>query len=184
MGARHLFGMEPPVISCGKFKGQLIILVVVFSHINIVSIAGNIVEGFGFHLHFGTFFVSVVALYIAVFHQLFLDLGKVALLSGNVQGIGDGFQMFDLAGGVCNLNLQSFLSTFQLTVTIEILLGILLRSQGRIKRNGDFFSIIIVHSLKGFTAFFQTVAVGVDQFAVNLVFVLFLSVFHLLLLKA
>ena len=30
---------------------------------------------------------------------------------------------------------------------------------------------------------FQTVSVGVDQFAVNLVFVLFFSIFHLLLLK-
>ena len=141
-------------------------------------------EGFGFHLHLGTFFVSVVALHIAVFHQLFLDLGKVALLCGNVQGIGYGFQMLDLACSICNLNLQSFLGTFQLAVTIEILLGILLGGQGRIKRNSDFFSIIIVHSLKGFAAFFQAVAVGVDQFAVNLVFVLFLSVFHLLLLKA
>ena len=92
--------------------------------------------------------------------------------------------MLDLACSICNLNLQSFLSTFQLAVTIEILLGILLGGQGRIKRNSDFFSIIIVHSLKGFAAFFQAVAVGVDQFAVNLVFVLFLSVFHLLLLKA
>ena len=141
-------------------------------------------EGFGFHLHLGTFFISVVALHIAVFHQLFLDLGKVALLCGNVQGIGYGFQMLDLACSICNLNLQSFLGTFQLAVTIEILLGILLGGQGRIKRNSDFFSIIIVHSLKGFAAFFQAVAVGVDQFAVNLVFVLFLSVFHLLLLKA
>ena len=51
------FGMHPDIISLCELKGQFFILVVVFSYINIVAITGNIMEGFGFHLHFGTFFV-------------------------------------------------------------------------------------------------------------------------------
>ena len=183
MGTGHFFGVEPPVVSCGELEGKLVVLVVVFAYINIVAIAGNIVEGLGLHLHFGAFFVSVMAFHVAVLHQLFLDLGKVAFLSGNIKGIGNGFQMLDLAGCVCNLNLQGFLGTLQLAVAVEVFFGILLGSEGRVKGNGDFLSIIIVYSFKGFASFFQAVAVGVDQLAVDLVLVLFLCVLHLLLLN-
>ena len=77
MGARHFFCMEPPVIACGKLKGQLIILEVVFSNVDIKTVTGYIVERFGFSLGFLVFFVCVVAFDISIFSQLFLDLGKV-----------------------------------------------------------------------------------------------------------
>ena len=66
-----------------KYPGVSRICLLYTSYINIVAIAGNIVEGLGLHLHFGAFFVSVMAFHVAVLHQLFLDLGKVAFLSGN-----------------------------------------------------------------------------------------------------
>ena len=61
VGTGHFFGVEPPVVSCGELEGKLVVLVVVFAYIDIVAIAGNIVEGLGLRLHFGAFFVSVMA---------------------------------------------------------------------------------------------------------------------------
>ena len=58
--------------------------------------------------------------------------------TGNIKGIGNGFQMLDLADCVCNLNLQGFLGTLQLAVAVEVFFGVLLRSEGRVKGNGDF----------------------------------------------
>ena len=93
MGTGHFFRMEPPVISGCELESQLIILEIVFSHIDIKTVTGYVVERFGFRLGFLAFFVCVVTLDIAVFGKLFLDLGKIAFRSGDIQGIGDGLQM-------------------------------------------------------------------------------------------
>lgn len=44
MGAGNTLGMEPPVAAVGKFKGQLFILKIVFSDINVIPIGGNVME--------------------------------------------------------------------------------------------------------------------------------------------
>ena len=91
--------------------------------------------------------------------------------------------MLDLAACICDLFRERFLRTFQLAVFVKIFLGILRRSHGRIQRNGNFLIGIIIQGFKRFAAFLQTISVGVDQLAVNLVFVFFGSIFHLLFLE-
>ena len=39
MGARRLFGVEPPVISGGKIKGELVVLKVILSYVHVVTVA-------------------------------------------------------------------------------------------------------------------------------------------------
>ena len=45
MGAGDAFGVEPPVVACCQFKGELLILVVVLSYVNVEAVGGNVVEG-------------------------------------------------------------------------------------------------------------------------------------------
>ena len=45
MGAWDAFGVEPPVIACGQLEGELLVLVVVLSHIDVETVGGNVVEG-------------------------------------------------------------------------------------------------------------------------------------------
>ena len=118
-----------------------------------------------------------------VFCQLLLDLTEIAFSPGNVQGIGDGLQMFDFRFCFCNLTGKSLFRTFQLGVPVEVFLCIFSRSKGGIKRNGNLFVCIIIQGLKGLAAFLQTVSVGIDQLAVDPVFFLFGSILHLFCLK-
>ena len=48
MGAGHSFGVEPPVISVGNLESKFVILEIIFSNINIKTVAGTIVERFTF----------------------------------------------------------------------------------------------------------------------------------------
>ncbi len=88
-----MLGMEPPVISCGKFEGQLVILVIVLSHIDMEAVAAEIMEGPA-----GDLLLLCAGSFadIAALRQLFLDLGQILLLQGDVQSVGDGLQMIDL----------------------------------------------------------------------------------------
>lgn len=110
---------------------------------------------------------------IAVLSELFLDLGKVTFGSGDIQSIGDRFQMRDLTFRICDLFGDGFLCTLQLSVFIKIFLGILCRCQCRVKRDSDFLVGVIVQCLKGSAAFFKPVSIGVDQFTVDLEFIFF-----------
>ena len=74
MGACHLFGVEPPVVSGCLFESQLIILEVIFADEDIKSVTGNIVEWFGLGLRLCTFFARIMFFDVAVLGQLFLDL--------------------------------------------------------------------------------------------------------------
>ena len=135
MGACHLFGVEPPVVSGCLFESQLIILEVIFADEDIKSVTGNIVEWFGLGLRLCTCFAGIMFFDVAIFGQLFLDLAQVTLCEGDVKGVGDGFQMLDLGFCVGELLGKSFLSTFEFAVAVEIFLCIFLRSQGRVKNS-------------------------------------------------
>ena len=101
----------------------------------------------------------------------------------DIKRVGDGFQMLNFCFDFFRQCSQSFIGSFQFPVPVKIPLRVFSRGKGRVKGNGDFLSIIIVYSFKGFASFFQAVAVGVDQLALDLVLVLFLCVLHLLLLN-
>ena len=111
MGTGHFFRMEPPVISGCKLESQFIILKIVFANINIKTVTGYVVERFGFGLGFLALFIGVMTLDLAVFGKLFLDLGKITFRSGDIQSIGDRFQMRDLTFRICDLFCDGFLCT-------------------------------------------------------------------------
>ena len=97
MGTGLPFGMEPPVVAGGYFEGQLVILEIIFAHIHMVAVGGDIVEGAA-----GYPFPACacrVLFDIAIRGQLLFDLGQIALGHSNIQGGGDRFQMFDFLPG-------------------------------------------------------------------------------------
>ena len=81
MGAGHAFCMEPPVVSRGKFKGQLIVLIIIFSHVHMESVRGNIVEGSAFYL---CLFIPTPFFDIAEFYQFLLNLNQIVFRQGNI----------------------------------------------------------------------------------------------------
>ena len=93
MGAGYALGVEPPVISICKPEGQLLILIVVFAHIDVVSVRGNIMEGLAGDLW--PLIVWTALFHIAVFHQFLLDLHQIIFSQSDIQGRADGFQMVD-----------------------------------------------------------------------------------------
>ena len=50
MGAGGFFGVKPPVVSRGEAESQIFVLQVVFSYIDMKSVAGDVVEGLAFGL--------------------------------------------------------------------------------------------------------------------------------------
>ena len=136
MGSGHFFGMEPPVISCCLFKCQFIILEVVFAHKDIESVTGNIVEGFGFCLCFGTLFAGIMLFDITILGKLFLDLAQITFCTGNIECVGYGFQMLDFGFGIGKLFVQSFFRTFELAIAVKIFLefscGVRVGSRGMV----------------------------------------------------
>ena len=183
MRTGHLLGMKPPVIPCGKLKGKLIILEIIFSHINIISILSHIMERLRLTLRLLPLPAVIMLLNIPILHQLFLDLCQITLSQSNIQSIGNRLQMLNLTSRICNLLSQSLLRTLQLSILVKILLGILRRSHSRIKRNGNLLIGIIIQSLKRLTSILQPIPISIDQLPVNLILLFLRSILHLLLLQ-
>ena len=183
MRTGHLLGMKPPVIPCGKLKGKLIILEIIFSHINIIPILSHIMERLRLTLRLLPLPAVIMLLNIPILHQLFLDLCQITLSQSNIQSIGNRLQMLNLTSRICNLLSQSLLRTLQLSILVKIFLGILRRSHSRIKRNGNLLIGIIIQSLKRLTSILQPIPVSIDQLPVNLILLFLRSILHLLLLQ-
>ena len=47
MGAGNLFCMEPPVGARSQFEGNIVVLQIVFAHIDVVAVAAHIVHDAG-----------------------------------------------------------------------------------------------------------------------------------------
>ena len=86
MGPRRLLCVEPPVVSGGKVKGQLIVLEIVFSYIYMISVAGNIVEWSVLHF---LFLAGELALDISALREFFLNPRKVVFGEGDIKGGSD-----------------------------------------------------------------------------------------------
>ena len=71
VGAGSALCMEPPVVSAGKFKGQLFILKIIFSYIYMIAVAGQEMQGPGGDFYFLS---GVFPADITVLGQLFFDL--------------------------------------------------------------------------------------------------------------
>ena len=52
VGAGESFGMEPPVAAVCELEGDFFVLEVVFSHVDIETVSGAVVEGFAFIFDF------------------------------------------------------------------------------------------------------------------------------------
>ena len=108
MGAGNTFGMEPPVISVGEFEGQFIVLEIIFSHINMKSVAAQIMEGLAGDL---CFFRAALSADLAALGQFLLDLHQIFLFQGDIQGRADGLQVVDLFFYLSSQFGQCFIST-------------------------------------------------------------------------
>ena len=73
--------MEPPVVSGCKLESEFIVLVIIFSNINIIAIGGAVVERLALD---SGFFIGLFALNIAKLNQLLFDLYEIVFRQGNV----------------------------------------------------------------------------------------------------
>ena len=97
MGTRNAFCVEPPVITCRKLKSKLLILIIIFSDIDMVSVAAHIVKRFACNpLALLLSLYAALALHVAALYQLFLNLHQIRFLQRNIKGCADGGKMIHL----------------------------------------------------------------------------------------
>ena len=158
MRAWSVLGVEPPVITSCKFKGQFIVLIIVFAYIHMEAVTADIVEGLTCDFHF---LIAAFTVDIAAFNQLFLNLSQIFFQKCNIQRILNGFQMVDFFLYFQGQLGKCFIGTLQLAVFVKILLGIFRGSQLWVKGNGNHFICVIIQCFHGFGAKLHTIAVGV-----------------------
>ena len=76
MGTRRALGMEPPVSTIGKMESQFFVLKIIFSYINMIAVAGQIVEWLALKLYFS---LREFTAYISTLGQFLLNLCQVIL---------------------------------------------------------------------------------------------------------
>ena len=82
--------MEPPVAAGGEAESQLLVLIIIFSHIDVIAVAADIMEGNACDFHLLCTAAALPA-DISAFDQLLADLYQILLLLRDVQGGADGF---------------------------------------------------------------------------------------------
>ena len=142
MGAGDSLRVKPPVAAVGKLEVEFFILVVVFSDIDMESVAGKVVERAACDLYL--FSAGIMAFDIAVLRKLFLDLYKILLQSCDIHGGTDGFQMVDLRLCLRELFRDGLVGPFLFIVLIEIPLCVLLGCHRRIQRDRNFRIVVII----------------------------------------
>ena len=101
MGAGGLLGVEPPVPAGGKLEGQLVVLVVVAAHIDVIAVRGDIMEGPGLRGHLvglAALAPVVVLLDIAGFGQSEEVKDRIRIM-GNCDGSGVSLDFIRFALG-------------------------------------------------------------------------------------
>ncbi len=81
MGAGLSFGVEPPVVPHSEFKGQFIVLEIIFSDIHMKTVAADIVKRSAGDLFF---FCTTFSADVACRNQFFLDLHEIGFLFGDL----------------------------------------------------------------------------------------------------
>ena len=172
--------MKPPVISRGKLKGELIVLVIVFSYIDMEAVAADIVERTAGDLDF---FGTAFSADITALDQFFPDLGEILLKQCDIKGCLNGFQMIDLFLYFQCESGKRLVGSLQLSVFLEIFFCIFRGGKKWVKRDGDHLSGIVIKRFHGFGTGGNVVAVGVEKFPVDLVLVLLFGILHLFYLQ-
>ncbi len=176
--------MKPPVITCGDLKGKLVVLVIIFTHINIVAVRRNIVKRAAFWHRTSPFsIISSMATHIATVDELLLDQYQIFFLPGDIQGGEDCLQMLDQLIGFFDLLGNSLESALELIVPAKIFIGILCRCQGWIDGDRYLFVVVIINTGKRSILRRKLVSIGMDQFPIYFITVPFFCILELLLLN-
>ena len=113
---------------------------------------------------------------VTVLHQFFLDLNEIFFLQRDIKRSTDRFQMIDFPFRFQGLFRQGLVRPLQFVVFIKKLLRIFPGRQLVIQRDSDFLVRIVVQAGELFLAALQLIAVRVEQFTVDLVFVTFFRI--------
>ena len=73
MGAGDTFGVEPPVIACGKFKGQLFVLNIILTDVYMKAVRGNVMQRFACDFLLFLIFAAAFTSDITEIHQFLFD---------------------------------------------------------------------------------------------------------------
>ncbi len=158
--------MKPPVTSRGKFKRQVIVLVIVLADINIISIRRNIMKRVAFRRHLFIFAPAHAAFDKPIIDQFLFDLYKVFFLTGNIKCSQDGVQMFKKIFCFRDLGRDGLKCPFELIISVKIMIRVFRRGERGIDRYTDFFAIVVIGTDENLILCSQLVAVRMDQFAV------------------
>ena len=168
--------MKPPVIAGGELEGEFVVLEVVFAHIDMEALPADIVKRPAGDFYFPG---AALAADVAALDQLLLDLGQVLLPESDVESGLDGFQMIDLVLHSKGQGRECLVGPFQLSVFVKIFFGIVGSGEKRVKRDGDHLVRVIIQGLHGFCAGLDMVAVSINQFPVDPVFLPLFRILHL-----
>ena len=181
MRAGHIVGVEPDVAAVRHPEGDLFILKVVFSNINIIAVAADVMErpalGRAGTVHLAAAVLpGIFAAQVAAFLHFLPDLGEIRVCRGEFEGVLDAPEVVDLSLHLFCQTGQGLAGPFHAGITVKILFCVLLRREGGIEGDRHLLAGIIVVDLAAFFSRGDGVAVGIQEFSVQPVFVLFFRV--------
>ena len=179
--AGHIIGVEPDVAAVRHPEGDLFILKIVFSNINIIAVAADVMErpalGRAGPVHLAAAVLpGIFAAQVAAFLHFLPDLGEIRVCRGEFEGVLDAPEVVDLSLHLFCQTGQGLAGPFHAGITVKILFCVLLRREGGIEGDRHLLAGIIVVDLAAFFSRGDGVAVGIQEFSVQPVFVLFFRV--------
>ena len=113
--------MEPPVSSHGQFEGHLVVLDIVFAHVDIVTVGRDIVQGFALKLR--RFSLCDMFPYVSGLSKFSSYPGQILFALRNGNAGKNGLEMFHSGLHVLSLDRQCFRSPLKLRISVKILHG-------------------------------------------------------------
>ena len=124
MAAVNLLGMEPEIVLSGQPEGKLIVLVIISSYIDGVTVGGFKTHRLCLFLLHALF--ACIAPDIAAFGQLLTDFLQLSIGIGSIQFFQNAFQVLQLLLAQFQLPGQLLLGIFHPGIVLVELAGVLL----------------------------------------------------------
>ena len=194
MGSGYVVGVHPDVAGLREVEGELIVLNVVLTDIDVVTVTADVVQRFADGSAGTAFFAGLVeagALFASAcvppdqsaVLEFLPDLGEIAFARGKIQRGADTLQMVDLRFDFGGQRGESFIGPLEFGISVKIFLRVLVRRQCGIQRDPDLFTGIVVVYFAGLYAVGDRLGVCVEQFSIDPVLVPLFGIPDLLALQ-
>ena len=182
VGTGHFLCMKPNIFRRCRFKGQMVILQIIFSHIHMESIRRQKMKRFTF-LFSPLIFLSCFRLDDSRQLHLFLDFHKICFRFRHFQTVLQRKQMIQTFFAFLYQRKGCFIRTFQFIIFVKVSVRIFKRSKRFIQRNRNLLVSIIVNDFYTLLSLLCLIAICLEQFSVHSVFFPFFCILKLLCLN-